>query len=389
MKYRIQTFNKISPLGLERFPKDHYDISDAHTEPHAIILRSHNLEADAVPRSVLAVARAGAGVNNVPVDALTQRGVPVFNTPGANANAVKELVLTGMLLSARHICNAWAYTQTLSGDDKAFKEAVENGKKQFQGFELPGKTLGIIGLGAIGVKVANAALALGMRVIGYDPAITVQRAWELSSDVEHAMHLDDLLKTSDFVTVHVPLMDTTRELINAKRLQSMKPSAVLLNFARGEIISEADVIKALASQKLAAYVCDFPSPALKGLDKVITLPHLGASTVEAEDNCAVMAADELREYLENGHIRNAVNFPNVELPRQGKTRLCIANSNVPNMVGQISSVLGHAKLNIVEMVNKSRNNIAYTLIDLDNTVDDALIASLSDIQGVLAIRVIT
>ncbi len=388
MMFHIRTFNKISPLGLNEFPTQLYKVSDDIATPDAIILRSHSLQISDVPTSVLAVARAGAGVNNVPVDAMSKRGIPVFNTPGANANAVKELVLAGLLLSARHICEAWQYTLNLKGDAHAFHEAVESGKKQFQGFELPGRTLGVVGLGAIGVKVANAALALGMRVIGYDPAITVKRAWELSAEVEQATDLDMVLQQSDFISLHVPLLDATRNLMNAQRLKQLKKSCVVLNFARGEIVDEAAVIASLQSNTLGGYVCDFPGPALQAQKNVITLPHLGASTVEAEDNCAVMAVQQTREYLEKGQITNSVNFPDTHLSRQGVARICIANANVPNMVGQISTILGKASLNIIEMLNRSRHDLAYTLIDVDKPVPQEVVTHIQGIEGILATRVI-
>lgn len=385
--FKIQIYNKIADCGLKLFDKQLYSLDDS-SSPDAILLRSHALELDQIPASVKAIARAGAGTNNVPVKAMTARGIPVFNTPGANANAVKELVIAGMLLSARHLCEAWQFTQNLQVAPDAFEESVENAKKQFKGFELPGRTLGVIGLGAIGVKVANTAIALGMRVIGYDPAITVKRAWELSSQVEQSTHLDDLISQSDFISVHVPLMDQTRGLINSDRLAHARPTAVLLNFSRAEIVDEAIVKKALSEHKLASYVSDFPSPDLQNIKNVITLPHLGASTDEAEDNCAVMAVEELRDFLEHGQIRNSVNFPEIHVPRHGAARLCISNANVPNMVGQISSILGQAGLNIVEMINKSRNDIAYTLIDVSEAVPESVVSQINAIQGVLNTRVI-
>jgi D-3-phosphoglycerate dehydrogenase len=385
--FNIQIFNKIADCGLNLFEKQRYSFEPS-ASPDAIMLRSHSLTVDQIPASVKAIARAGAGTNNVPVSAMTERGIPVFNTPGANANAVKELVIAGMLLSARHLCQAWEFTQTLSGDHHAFEESVEGAKKQFKGFELPGRTLGVIGLGAIGVKVANTAIALGMRVIGYDPAITVKRAWELSSQVEQSSHLDDLIKQCDFISIHVPLMEQTKGLINADRLSHARPSMTLLNFSRAQIVNEEDVKKALSDKKLAMYVCDFPSPALQGLSNVITLPHLGASTEEAEDNCAIMAVEQLRDFLEHGQIRNSVNFPDIHIPRQGAARLCISNANLPNMVGQISSILGKAGLNIIEMINKSRNDIAYTLIDVSKAVPDSVVEQINAIEGVLNTRVI-
>ncbi len=387
-KIKIQTLNNISPKGLERFPLDRYEVASEIIEPHAIMLRSYNMHDMALPESLLAVGRAGAGVNNIPVERLTRMGVPVFNAPGANANAVKELVIAGMLLAARNICQAWDYTRGLSGDAEAMHRAVEDGKKQFVGFELAGKTLGVIGLGAIGVKVANAALELGMEVIGYDPTITVERAWKLSSEVMAATTADELLQQVDFVTFHVPLVDTTRHLLNAERLSAMREGAVVVNFAREGIVDNDAVLAALDAGRLHAYVCDFPAPALQGNPRVIALPHLGASTREAEENCAVMVADELRAYLEDGNVYNSVNFPTVRLPRSGQARIAIANENRPDMVGQISRTLGESGLNIDHMINESRGDIAYTLVDVDEPVPQAVAEALCGIDGVLKVRVL-
>jgi len=389
MTYRILTLNNISERGLERLPRERYEVGSKLGTPHGVLLRSADMHHWPVPDSLLAVARAGAGTNNIPVSALSARGIPVFNAPGANANAVKELVLAGLLLSARNICQAWDYARSLGGDDKAIDVAVEKGKKAFVGFELPGRTLGVVGLGAIGVEVANSALALGMQVLGYDPQITVQRAWQLSSSVQQASSLEDLFARCDMISVHVPLADATRGLVNAARLKLMRPGGVVLNFARAQIVNEADVVAALDSGRLHAYVCDFPTNALKGHPRAIALPHLGASTNEAEDNCAVMAADQLRDFLENGNIRNAVNFPEAVLPRApGGTRVAVANSNVPNMVGQISTCLAGAGINIADLLNKSRGEYAYTLIDAEGPVDEALVARIRQIEGVLSARAI-
>ncbi|HEY2590367.1 MAG TPA: phosphoglycerate dehydrogenase, partial [Steroidobacteraceae bacterium] len=333
--------------------------------------------------------RAGAGVNNIPVAALAKRGIPVFNAPGANANAVKELVLAGLFLAARNICPAWAFARSLSGDDAAIDEAVEAGKKKFVGFELPGRTLGVVGLGAVGVEVANAALALGMRVLGYDPQITVQRAWQLSSSVEQALSLDDLFARADAVSVHVPLNAETRGLVSEQRLKLMRKGGVILNFARAPIVDDAAVIAALDGGRVRGYVCDFPSNALKDHPRVVALPHLGASTHEAEENCAIMVADTLREYLENGNVRHSVNYPEAVLPRvAGATRLAIANSNVPNMVGQISTCLASVSLNIADLLNKSRGEYAYTLIDTDGEVSEDLLEKIRRIEGVLSARLV-
>jgi D-3-phosphoglycerate dehydrogenase len=389
MRYRIQTLNNISARGLERLPAERYEIGTEVKEPQGILVRSADMHNVEVPRSVLGIGRAGAGVNNIPVPNLTKRGVVVFNAPGANANAVKELVLAGLFLGARNICQAWAFAHSLSGDDHAIDEAVEKGKKKFVGFELPGRQLGVIGLGAIGVEVSNAALGLRMKVLGYDPSITVQRAWQLSSSVEQAASLDALFTGSDAVTVHVPLNAETRGIVNAARLKLMKKGGVVLNFARAGIVDEAAVLAALDSGHLNAYICDFPNNALKSHPKVVTLPHLGASTGEAEENCAVMVAETLRDFLENGNIRNSVNFPEVVLPRvAGSTRLAISNCNVPNMVGQISTCLAAANLNIADLLNKSRGEYAYTLIDTDGSVGEDVVSRIGSIEGVLAARIV-
>lgn len=389
MGFRILTLNNISIRGLERLPRDYYEIASEMSRPDGVLLRSADMHKMELPDSVLAVARAGAGTNNIPIPALGKRGIVVFNTPGANANAVKELVLAGMFLGARNICQGWAFARALSGTDAEINEAVEKGKKNFVGLELPGRTLGVIGLGAIGVEVANAALRLGMKVLGYDPQITVQRAWQLSSAVEQALSLDDLFTRSDAVTVHVPMNNQTRGLVNAERLKLMRPGGMMLNFSRAEIVVEADVVAALGSRQLRTYVCDFPSNALKDHPKAITLPHLGASTNEAEENCAIMAAEQLRDYLENGNIRNSVNFPEAVLPRgAGTTRIVITNSNVPNMVGQISTCLAGVGLNIADLLNKSRGESACTLIDTDGTVPEDLIGRIRKIEGVLSARIL-
>jgi D-3-phosphoglycerate dehydrogenase len=387
MSFKIQTLNNISVRGLERLPRDRYEVASEIGSPDAIMLRSADMHEIDIPATVKAIGRAGAGTNNIPVKKMSQRGIPVFNAPGANANAVKELVIASLFLAARNICQAWEYTRALEGTDHELEEKVEKGKKKFVGYELPGRTLGVVGLGAIGVEVANAAHALGMKVLGFDPQITVQRAWQLSSGVEQALSLDDLFSRSDAVTVHVPLLDATRNLVNANRLKLMKQNGVVLNFARSGIVDDAAVLEALNANKLSAYVCDFPTRELKNHPKVVALPHLGASTNEAEENCAIMVADTLRDYLENGHIRNSVNFPEAILPRTaGSNRIAIANENVPNMVGQISTALAGAKLNIADLLNKSRGELAYTLIDVDGKVSAAVLDQLRSIQGVLAVR---
>ena len=386
--YKIQTLNNISVAGLERFERGQYEVASEISNPHAVMVRSANMHAMDIAPSVLAVGRAGAGVNNIPVPALSERGIPVFNAPGANANAVKELVLAAMFLSARNLPAAWSFAQGLSGSDEAISKAVEAGKKQFRGSELPGQVLGILGLGAIGVLVANAAHALGMRVIGYDPKITVDRAWQLSSSVEPSPSISHVLAESSFVSVHVPLLPVTRQLINAERLRSMRPDAVVLNFSRAEIVDEQAVVDALNDNRLGGYVCDFPSNLLKTSDKVIALPHLGASTAQAEDNCAVMVADQLRAYLEDGNITNAVNFPELSMPRNGNARVCVAHANIPNMLAQISTTVAHAGLNIADMMNKSRDAQAYTVLDLESDATDSLHDALVAIDGVQCVRVL-
>lgn len=387
--FKIQTLNNISVLGLERLPRARYEVASELTYPDAVMVRSADMHKLEIAGSVKAIGRAGAGTNNIPVAAMSKRGVPVFNAPGANANAVKELVLAGLLLAARNIGPALEFVKKLDGDDKAMHEAVEAGKKKFVGFELPGRSLGVIGLGAIGVKVANAAIELGMEVWGFDPAMTVQNAWKLDARVGQALSVDDLMSRSQFVSVHVPLLDATRGIVNADRLKLLKKQGVILNFAREAIVDEKAVIEALNAGTLHAYVCDFPSNALKGNPRVIATPHLGASTNEAEDNCAVMVADQLREFLERGNITNSVNFPEAVLPLlPGKTRLAISNANVPNMVGQISTTLANHKLNIADLLNKSRGDIAYTLVDVDSAVPQAAVDEIARIEGVLNIRAI-
>lgn len=389
MRFRVRTLNAISPKGLERLPKDRYEVGDAVDTPDALLLRSADMHALDIPASVLAVGRAGAGTNNIPVHRLTQRGIPVFNAPGANANAVKELVLAGLLLGARHIGPALEFVRGLDLEGEALDAAVEAGKKRFTGHELPGRTLGVVGLGAIGVEVANAAHLLGMHVLGYDPQITVQRAWQLSSGVEQARSLDDIFARSHAVTVHVPLTDATRGMVSAKRLALMPADGTVLNFARAAIVDESAVVAALRAGRLGAYVCDFPSAGIRGVAGVVALPHLGASTSEAEENCAMMVADTLRDFLEHGNIRHSVNFPEAALPRVPATsRIAIANSNVPNMVGQISTRLAEAGLNIADLLNKSKGEVAYTLIDIDGKVPAGLVAKIAEIRGVLAARAV-
>jgi len=384
--YKVLTLNNISVEGIERLPRELFEVASEMANPDGILVRSYNMHDMEIPASVKVVARAGAGVNNIPVDALAQRGVPVFNAPGANANAVKELVVAGMLLAARNLCAAWDYVQHLDGSGAELNKAVEAGKKQFVGYELPSRTLGVLGLGAIGVQVANTAHGLGMRVIGFDPEMTVQRAWQLSSGVQQASSLDDLVKRADVLTLHVPLVDATRDLINAERIGRMPKGAVILNFARGGIVDDEAVLAALDDGRLGSYVSDFPSRELIGHNQVIALPHLGASTAEAEANCAAMVAENMRNYLEHGAIKHAVNFPEADIPRTDTYRLTVANANVPNMVGQISTLLGDAGLNIEDLLNKSHGELAYTIVDLDGEVDEATVTNLAAIEGVLCVR---
>src|SRR6516225_3045409 len=389
MSFRILTLNQISARGLARFPAERYQVGADVSDPDAILVRSAELHDSGIASSVRAIGRAGVGVNNIPVDHMSRRGVPVFNTPGANANAVKELVLAGLLLAARNIGPAWLFARSLNGDDAAIEEAVEAGKRRFVGFELPGRTLGVVGLGAVGVEVANSALALGMKVLGYDPQLTVQRAWQLSSRAEQALSLEDLFARADAITVHVPLNEATRALVNGARLALIRDGATILNFARAAIVDEAAVLAALDAGRLHAYVCDFPRRSLKDHPRVITLPHLGASTTEAEENCAVMVAEQVRDFLENGNIRNSVNYPDTVLPRvPNTTRLGVANRNVPNMVGQISTALAAHGINIADLLNKSRGEYAYTLIDADGALGEGLLAEIRAIGGVLSARIL-
>jgi len=387
-KYRILTLNQISSHGLHRLPASRYAVGKAVEAPDAILVRSQDMHEMPIPASVKAIGRAGAGTNNIPVDAMSRRGVPVFNAPGANANAVKELVLAALLMAARNVIPALEFVAGLGGGAQPLDKRVEEGKKQFSGVELPHRTLGIVGLGAIGSLVADTAIKLGMKVIGFDPHITVDAAWRLPSSVRRAHTIEELLRQSDFATLHVPLVGATRHLIDANRLAAMKQGAVLLNFARDALVDEAAVVAALRGRRLKYYFCDFPSAALLREPGVVALPHLGASTGEAEDNCAVMVVDQVREYLENGTVVNAVNFPDVEMARESPFRVGIANANVPNMLGQISTTMAKGGLNIHTMVNKSRGDMAYTLVDVDSPVLDSVIDAIAAIGGVLSVRTI-
>ena len=382
----VLVLNQISASGLARLPAELYRVGKDVADPAAILVRSADLHGLAIPASVRAIGRAGAGTNNIPVKAMSARGVPVFNAPGANANAVKELVLAGMLIAARNLSGAMRFVAALDPASPDLDKAVEDGKKSFAGYELAGQVLGIIGLGKIGCLVADAAIKLGMTVLGYDPEITVDAAWSLPSQVKRAASVNEVLRSAQFVTLHVPLVDATRHLVNDGNIGLMREGAVLRNFSRDGVVSDTAVVDALASARLAQYVCDFPSATLHGNPKVVALPHLGASTREAEENCAVMVVDQLRDYLEHGNVANAVNFPHVGMARESAWRVAIANSNVPNMLGQISTAMAQAGLNIHNMVNKSRGEMAYTLVDVDSAVAAPVLDTLRAIQGVLAVR---
>ena len=384
--FGILVLNQISKAGLERLPAGRYRTGKDIAAPDAVLVRSADLHGMEIPASVRAIARAGAGTNNIPVKALSARGIPVFNAPGGNANAVKELVLAGMLMAARHLPEAQRFVHELDPATPALEQAIEEGKKAFAGFELAGQTLGIVGLGKVGCLVADAAIKLGMNVMGFDPEITVDAAWSLPAQVKKAQSVNEVLRGSNFVTLHVPLVDATRDLVNADNLPMMKPGAVLLNFSREGVVGNGAVLAALNRQQLGAYVCDFPNAQLNRHERVIALPHLGASTREAEENCALMVVDQLRDYLEHGNVANAVNFPSVAMARESAFRVAIANANVPNMLGQISTTMAQANLNIHNMVNKSRGDVAYTLVDVDSPIAPGVLAALSAIEGVLAVR---
>ena len=387
-KHQILVLNKIASVGTKRFPTESYEVSAEVAKPDAILVRSAKMHDMEISASVQAIGRAGAGTNNIPIADMSKRGVVVFNTPGANANAVKELVLAGILMAARNIGPAMQFVNGLQGDDATLSITVEDGKKNFVGIEIPGRTLGIVGLGAVGGMVADTALKLGMKVLGYDPEITVDAAWRLSSEVKRVLTVDELIKHSDFITLHVPLIDATRHLINAERIAMMKQGTVLINFAREGVIDEQAVIDGLDSKKLRAYVCDFPTARMKSHSNVVALPHLGASTQEAEDNCAVMVADQVREFLDNGNISNSVNFPAVNMPREAAHRVAVASANIPNMVGQISTAMADAGINIHNMVNKSRGDIAYTMLDLDSPAAETALAKIRAIAGVMTVRLL-
>ena len=386
--FTVRTYNAIAPAGLVRLPDQRYHLTDDADDPHAILVRSHDLRQVEIPDSVLAIGRAGAGVNNIPVGQTTDRGVPVFNAPGANANAVKELVIGGMLLASRNLCAAWDHVRSLTAEGRELSSAVEAGKKRFLGRELAGRVLGVIGLGAIGGRVANVARELGMTVVGYDPKLTVRHAWELSAEIEPAADLDEVFARAEFVTLHVPLNDATRGIVDAKAIARLTPGAVILNFARAGIVDDAAALDGLRSGRLSTYVTDFPSRELLDHPRVIALPHLGASTVQAEENCAVMVVDQVRQYLEHGVLRNSVNFPSAELPRHGPHRVTISHRNIPNLVGQISSRLDADDINIEGVLNRSRGDLAYTILDVDHGIEGATADALRRIDGALRVRVL-
>jgi D-3-phosphoglycerate dehydrogenase len=380
----IQVLNNISPLGLEKFSKESYQVSTSDENPDAILVRSAKMHDMEIGDSLKAIGRAGAGVNNIPLKQMSDKGVVVFNTPGANANAVKELVISSMLLASRNICQAWEYVNKLPLEN--LKTTVEDGKKQYSGSELPGKTLGIVGLGAIGVEIANAASMLGMDVIGYDPSISKKNAWKISSEVQEALSLEELFSKSDFVSFHVPLVDATKNLLDAKRIALLPEGCVVINMSRDGIVDEEELIKSLDSGKVKYYVTDFPIDEKKNHDRVIALPHLGASTSEAEENCAIMIAKQVKDYLEHGNIVNSVNFPDSKMPRAGEERLAITHRNVPNMVRQITKEIAEEGANIVDMLNKSRGEFAYTLIDIEKEIPNTVIENIKQVEGILKVR---
>ena len=388
--FKIRTYNAISSKGLSRFPAQSYQVSSESADPDGILLRSQKLHSEVMPSSVVAIARAGAGVNNIPVADYTEQGIVVFNTPGANANAVKELIVAALLMGSRDIYGGMNYVQGLTeiSDSAEMGKLLEKEKKRFAGAEVQGKTLGVVGLGAIGSMIANLALELGMNVVGYDPAISVEAAWQLSSSVERMDNLEALLARADFITLHVPAIPATKHLINSKTLAGMKTTAKIVNFAREEIVSTADIVDALDNGVIAGYITDFPTPELLGRSDVLLMPHIGASTEEAEENCAVMAANQLMDFLENGNIRNSVNYPQIKMARNGGTRITFSNRNVPKVLGSVLSILADSELNVVDMVNKSRNDIAYNIIDIEGDFDASLKAKVAAVDGVVHVRII-
>ncbi|RUM66287.1 MAG: 3-phosphoglycerate dehydrogenase [Sulfurospirillum sp.] len=386
--FKILTLNKISPKGLDRFDKDRYEVASEFSDPDAIVLRSFKLHDYKFGPNLKAIARAGAGTNNIPVQKCTKEGIVVFNTPGANANAVKEIVIASMLLASRDIIGGVNWVNSLKGKGEDVPALVEQNKSNFAGNEIKGKTLGVIGLGAIGALVANDALSLGMKVIGYDPYISVDAAWMLSGEVEKATGLETLLKQVDYITIHVPLLDSTKEMINAKTLAMMKDGVSIINFSRGELVNNADIFDAIKNKKVKKYITDFPQDELLNTDGVIAIPHLGASTIESEENCAVMAVDEIKDFLENGNINNSVNFPQCSMPKCGNKRICITNENIPNMIGNITTFLANKQINIIDMLNKSRDEIAYNLIDIEGDISNDTLVELIKIEGIISVRLL-
>ena len=386
--FKIRTMNKISPLGLELFPRTRYEVASEIPNPDAILVRSADLNSMEIPDTVLAIARAGAGYNNIPVPVCSNRGIAVFNTPGGNANAVKELAIAAMLLSSRNILGGVNWCQSIINKADEVPELVEKEKSKFEGPELRGKTLGVVGLGAIGVMVANDAAALGMQVIGYDPFISVEAAWNLSRSVVRAETLEGLLAKADYVTLHLPLSDTTKGLLDAEKIRFMKKGGRLINLARGGLVNEEDIIKALEAGKIASYVTDFPSAELLACPKVIAVPHLGASTPEAEDNCAVMAVQQLMDYLESGAVKNSVNLPRCHLDRRAQFRFVAINRNIPNMVGQITTILAEANINIMDLINHHREEYAFNIIDTEQHIPEAILEKINKVDGIIRVRVI-
>jgi len=386
--FKIQNLNKIASIGLQRFPMDYYEVASEFSAPDAILVRSAKMHDMDFSSNLKAIGRAGAGVNNIPLDKCTDNGIVVFNTPGANANAVKELVIASMLLSSRSLVEGINWGKTLVGQGEEVPKLVEKGKSNFVGPELYGKTLGVIGLGAIGMLVANAAEAFGMRVVGFDPYISIDSAWSLSKNVERAISLDNLLSESDFLSLHIPLLDTTKGFINKSKFDIMKDGVRIMNFARGGLVNVEDLFNAFEAGKVATFVTDFPTEELLKHDKVIGIPHLGASTPESESNCAVMAVDQVKDFLENGNIKNSVNFPNTGMARNGGFRLIIANRNVPKMVGNITAVLADEDINIADMLNKHRGEIAYNIIDIDGEISEEQVQKIRDIEGIIMVRLL-
>jgi D-3-phosphoglycerate dehydrogenase len=388
--FKIQTLNKISPRGLDLFPHDTYEVASELGNPDAIVLRSFKMHDMELPETLSAIARAGAGTNNIPIDRCSEKGIVVFNTPGANANAVKEMVLTALLLASRDIVGGISWVQSIKEEGENVPSLVEKGKSQFAGQEIKGKKLGIVGLGAIGAMVANDALALGMEVVGYDPYLSVDAAWELSSDVKKATGLETLLSDVDYLSIHVPLLESTKGMFNSEKFAMMKNGIKILNFARGGLVDNEDLKEALASGKVSTYVTDFPSADLLGVEGVIPIPHLGASTSESEENCATMACQQVKDFLQTGNIRNSVNFPTCELPvKSGHKRIIIANKNIPNMISEITSVLADSKVNIGDMLNKSKGDLAYNIIDVDGEIAEEVFDKLSAVNGIIMVKILT